>query len=167
VLINILNKKGFTLIELTTVIVIVSIVSVLAGMGLVQIANGYLLAKKSVVAAQQAQIALARLTKEFSKIQSITTTTASPVSITYNRYTNEEGPGKDVEVHSVSWSVKEVKIDDDILIGNVKDFKLSYYDTYNGSSSSSHSPLTAIIEIILTIQGYNDADLTFAERVVI
>ena len=155
------------MIELITVIVIISIVSVMAGMGLVQIANGYLLAKKSTVAAQQAQIALARLTKEFSKIQSITTTTASPVSITYKRYTNEEGPGKPVEDHSVSWSGQEVKIDTDTLISNVKAFNLSYYATYNGSPSPSHSALTAIIEITLTIKGYNDVELTFVERVVI
>ena len=163
------KKNGFTLIELITVMVIVAILSVIAGMGLVQIANGYVFAKKNAVAAQQAQIALARLTKEFSKIQSITTTTASPnVSITYKRYTNEEGPGKPVEDHSVSWSGQEVKIDTDTLISNVKAFNLLYYNTYNDSSpSSSNSALTAIIEITLTINGYNDTDLTFIERVVI
>jgi prepilin-type N-terminal cleavage/methylation domain-containing protein len=161
------NKNGFTMIELITAIVIVSIISVMAGMGLVQLAKGYYLAKTSTVAAQQAQITLARLTKEFSKIQSITTTTASPVSITYKRYTSEEGPGKAVEDHSVSLSGQEVKIDTDTLIGNVKAFNLSYYATYNGSPSSSHSALTAIIEITLTLKGYNDAELTFVERVVI
>ncbi len=45
-----LNKKGFTMIELVTAIVIISIVGALAGTGLVQIANAYLLAKKSTVA---------------------------------------------------------------------------------------------------------------------
>ena len=40
------NKKGFTMIELITVIVIVAIISVMAGMGLVQIANAYLRKKK-------------------------------------------------------------------------------------------------------------------------
>jgi hypothetical protein len=90
------------------------------------------------------------------------------VSITYKRYTSEEGPGKPVEDHSVSLSGQEVKIDNtDTLVSNVKAFNLSYYATYNGSSSSLHSPLTAIIEITLTIKGYNDAELTFVERVVI
>jgi prepilin-type N-terminal cleavage/methylation domain-containing protein len=161
------DKNGFTMIELITAIVIVSILSVMAGMGLVQIASGYLLAKKSTVAADQAQIAMARLTKEFSKIQSITTTTASPVSITYKRYISEEGPGKPLEDHSVSLSGQEVKIDTDTLISNVKAFNLSYYDTYNGLPSSSHSPLTAIIEITLTIKSYNDIELTFVQRVAI
>jgi prepilin-type N-terminal cleavage/methylation domain-containing protein len=162
------NKNGFTMIELITAIVIVSIISVMAGMGLVQLAKGYYLAKTSTASAQQAQIALARLTKEFSKIQSITTTTASPVSITYKRYVNEEGPGKAVEDHSVSWSGQEVKIDNDILINNVKDLNLRYYKTYNDVSPSSiHSALTAIIEITLTIKGYSDTELTFVERVVI
>ena len=50
---------------------IISIISVMAGMGLVQIANAYLLAKKSTVAAQQAQIALTRLAKELAAIETI------------------------------------------------------------------------------------------------
>ncbi len=161
------NKKGFTMIELITSLVIISIISVMAGMGLVQIANAYLLAKKSTVGAQQAQIALARITKEFSKIQSITTTTASPVFIAYKRYTSDEGPGEAVEDHSVSWSGQDVKIDTDTLISNVTAFNLTYYDTYNGSSSSSPSALTAIIEITLTIKGYNDIEISFVQRVVI
>ena len=166
VLKTIFARKGFTLIELITSIVIISIVSAMAGMGLIQIANGYLLAKKSTATAQQAQIAMARLTKEFSKIQSITDTSA-PASISYKRYTDEEGPSEAVEAHSVTLSGKDVKLDSDTLMSDVKTFNLYYYNTYDGSSSSTHAATTAIIEIRLTIEGYSDADITFVERVVI
>ena len=81
---TILNKKGFTLIELTTAIVIVSILSVMARMGLVQIANGYLFARKNAVAAEQAQIALARVVKELSAVQTISLP-ATATSLTYTR----------------------------------------------------------------------------------
>ncbi len=65
------DKNGFTLIELVTVIIIAAILSAIAGMGLVQIANGYVFARKNAAVAQQAQIALTRLVKELSEMRSV------------------------------------------------------------------------------------------------
>jgi len=81
------NQCGFTFIEVIMAIVIVSIISVLAGMGLIQITNAYVFAKKNAVAAEQAQIALTRLTKELSAIQSIdhNAPATSATSIKYMR----------------------------------------------------------------------------------
>jgi len=153
-----LGYSGFTLIELITAIVIVAILSVIAGMGLVQIANGFVFAKKNAIASQQGQIALTRLAKEFSAIQSISSATAT--SITYTRT-----PG---ETHTVSWTTENqpVTIDGDTLIGNVKSFSLTYYSTYN-ASGSPYSATTPVIEIALEIKGYMDTTLRFVDRVVI
>jgi len=102
------NEKGFTMIELITAIVIVAIISVIAGMGLVQIANAYLLAKKSTVAAQQAQIALARLSKELSALKSISV--ASATSMTYVQ--------SDGSSHTLAWTAADqpLTVDGDTLI---------------------------------------------------
>jgi len=161
------------MIELITVIVIMSIISAMAGMGLVQLASGYYLAKTSTVAAQQAQIALSRLTKEFSKIQSIATTTSSPtVSIVYTRYTNIEGSGNPVETHTLSWAGidQPLTLDGDTLIDKVQSFSLTYYN-YNYStwafSASAYSLATAVIEITIQLKGYRDASIIFTERVAI
>lgn len=159
------NKKGFTLIELTTAIVIVSILSVMAGMGLVQIANGYAFAKKNAVAAQQAQIALARLAKELSAVQAIDETAVPPTEKKL-RYKLNYG-GSNVW-HTLNWSNagQPVTISDDILIDKVEDFSLTYYNTY-GVPASTYSSSTEVIELSFKIKVYNDILLTFVQRVTI
>lgn len=156
---RILNKNGFTLIELTTAIVIVSILSVMAGMGLVQIANGYAFARKNAVAAEQAQIALARVVKELSAAQTITTATATPTSITYTRAGTP---------HTLAWQSadKPLTLDLDTLIDKVQSFSLTYRNTY-GAAVSTYSSATAVIELTFQINVYNDILLTFVQRVTI
>jgi type II secretory pathway pseudopilin PulG len=147
-------------------IVIVSIISVLAGMGLVQITNAYVFAKKNAVAAEQAQITLTRLTKEFSAIQSIS---AAPVTTqTSITYTRSGTP------HTVSWlgANQPIMLDGDILMDKVNSFKLSYYDIYTVSPPFTLNPVainqrTAVIEMTITINVYADTPLTFIDRVVI
>jgi prepilin-type N-terminal cleavage/methylation domain-containing protein len=159
VLRTILNKKGFTLIELTTAIVIVSILSVMAGMGLVQIANGYAFARKSAVAAEQAQIALARVAKELSAVQAISMTADMAKSLTYTR----AGAS-----HTLAWTSADqpLTLDNDTLIDKVQSFSLTYRNTY-GAAASSYSSSTAIIELTFQIKVYNDIPLTFVQRVTI
>jgi prepilin-type N-terminal cleavage/methylation domain-containing protein len=155
---TILNKKGFTLIELTTAIVIVSILSVMAGMGLVQIANGYLFARKNAVAAEQAQIALARVVKELSAIQTISLP-ATLTSLTYTR-----GGAS----HTLAWTSADqpLTLDNDTLIDKVQSFSLTYRDTY-GAAASSYSSSTTVIEVTFQIKVYNDIPITFVQRVTI
>jgi len=151
------NKKGFTLIELTTAIVIVSILSVMAGMGLVQIANGYAFARKNAVAAEQAQIALARVAKELSAVQTISAATAT--SIAYTR----AGAS-----HTLAWSSADqpLTLDGDTLIDKVQSFSLTYRNTY-GENPLSYSSSTAVIELRLDIKVYSDIPLSFVQRMTI
>ena len=154
------DLKGFTLIEVIMAIVIISIISVLAGMGLVQISNGYVFARKNAVAAQQAQIALTRLTKEFSAIQSVSSATAS--SITYARAGSS---------HTITWTAanQPITLDGDILIDKVQNFRLTYYNyntTYSGAAAS-YSTATYLVEMTITINVYADTPLTFVDRVAI
>lgn len=162
------NKKGFTMIELVTVIVIISIVGVLSGVGLVQIANAYLLAKKSAVAAQQAQIALTRLGKELSAIESISAATAT--SITYKRIYTGSGPLE--QSHTLTWTAADqpLTLDGNTLIDKVQNFNLTYY-TYNYTNqtftASSYSSGTAMIELTFQLKGYGDIPLVLVKRVAI
>jgi len=166
------NKKGFTMIELITAIVIIAIIGVMAGMGLVQIANGYLLAKKSTVAAQQAQIALARLGKELSAIETFSAPTAT--SITYKRTYKGSGP---LELsHTLAWAAADqpLTLDDDTLIDKVQVFSLIYY-TYNYTNqtfttvpySTATAGSYAMIELTFQLKGYGDIPLIFVKRVAI
>jgi prepilin-type N-terminal cleavage/methylation domain-containing protein len=159
-----LNKKGFTMIELVTAIVIISIVGALAGTGLVQIANAYLLAKKSTVAAQQAQIALTRLGKELSGLETISSATLT--SITYKRV------GLSEQSHTLTWTAADqpLTLDGDVLIDKVQNFSLIYY-TYNYTNrtftAGSYSSGTAMIELTFQLKGYGDIPLIFVKRAAI
>ena len=160
------NQCGFTFIEVIMAIVIVSIISVLAGMGLVQITNAYLFAKKNAAAAEQAQITLARLTKEFSAIQSITAATTTPVSITYTRSGTS---------HTLTWAGanQPILFDGDILMDKVNSFSLIYYNIntvsppFGLTSTVSLNQRTAVIQMTITVKVYADTPLTFIDRVVI
>ena len=154
------NKKGFTLIEFTTAIVIVSILSVMAGMGLVQIANGYAFAKQSAVAAEQAQVTLVRVSKELTGLETISS--AATKTITYKRF----GPSE--QSHTLAWisADQPLTLDGDTLIDKVQSFSLTYRDTY-GAAASSYSSSTAVIEITFELKGYNDIPLPFVQRVAI
>lgn len=157
------NQCGFTFIEVIMAIVIVSIISVLAGMGLIQITNAYVFSKKNAVAAEQVQITLTRLTKEFSAIQSITAATTTPVSITYRRSGTS---------HTLAWAGanQPIMLNGDILMDKVNSFSLIYYNINTLTpplSSQSFGQRTAVIEMTITINVYADTPLTFIDRVVI
>jgi len=154
---KVFNKKGFTMIELITSLVIISIIGVMAGMGLVQIANAYLLAKKSTVAAQQAQITLTRLSKELAAIETISSATAT--SITYSRAGLS---------HALAWTSADqpLTLDGDILIDKVQAFSLTYHDTYS-AAATTYSSATAVIELTFQLKGYNDIPLIFVKRMAI
>jgi hypothetical protein len=144
-------------------IVIVSIISVLAGMGLVQITNAYVFAKKNAVAAEQAQITLTRLTKEFSAIQSISAATAT--SITYTRSGT---------AYTLTWAGanQPITLDGAILMDKVNSFNLSCYNINTVSppftlNSVALNQRTALIEMTITVNVYADTPLTFIDRVVI
>ncbi|MGO9139497.1 MAG: type II secretion system protein J [Syntrophales bacterium] len=68
-------NSGFTLIEIIVSLLILAILGVIAGRGMLEMANGYMLSKKNTAAAQLGQITVDRLKKEFS---SITSTSTSP-----------------------------------------------------------------------------------------
>ncbi|MDP3096762.1 MAG: type II secretion system protein [Syntrophales bacterium] len=161
------NKKGFTMIELITAIVIISIVSVMAGMGLVQIANAYLLAKKSTVGAQQAQIALARLSKELAAIETISA--ATETSITYKRIYKGSGPLE--QSHTLAWTAADqpLTLDGDTLIDKVQDFSLTYLNPYSAPVTpySPYSSATTVIHLTFQLKGYGDIPLIFVKRTAI
>jgi type II secretory pathway pseudopilin PulG len=154
---KLLNKKGFTLIEIITSLIIIMIISVIAGMGLIQISKGYVFFKKNSSTAQQGQIAMTRLKKEISNIKSVTSGTAT--SITFTR--SSGGPAI-----TISWAGgnSPLLIDGDTLAQPLTSFNLTYYDSYN-SSASSYTSSTSIIEITLQLRGAEDAMIEFKDRV--
>lgn len=157
------GEKGFTLIEIIVTLVLVGITAALAGMWIVSVANGYVFAKVNAKTAQNAQLAMTRLTKEFTALQLHSVTGASNTGITFTR------PGTD------SITVSRTGDGPLLLNGNtltdsdsVSAFSLNYY-VYDPSTNSytceSWSTSTRIIEITLTLTGGNNTPVTFVQRV--
>ncbi len=154
-----INQKGFTLIEIIVSIVVMTIIAVIAGVGLVEISKGYVFIKKNAMTTQQSQIAMTRLKKEISNIMSVTSVTLTPPSITYTR-------SSDGSTHIISWAggSSPLLIDDDTLVSQVTSFNLTYHDSYN-SPASSYSASTSIIEIMLQLVGAENSPMNFTDRV--
>jgi len=151
------NRAGFTLIEVIISIVVITIIAAIAGFGFIEITNGYLFAKKNASTAQQAQIAMMRIKKELSNINSVSS--GQPTSIAYTRVLGGS--------HTISWAGgnSPVLIDNtDTLIQPVTLFGFVYYNDYLTAAPYTGAN-TSIIEITLQVQGAGGATITFKDRV--
>lgn len=70
------SEKGFTLIEVIAVLLIVGIMATLGGMGIVQAVKGYMTVKENAAITQKAQLAMSRITREIQEMMSIAPGTA-------------------------------------------------------------------------------------------
>jgi prepilin-type N-terminal cleavage/methylation domain-containing protein len=155
------DKRGFTLIEVITSIFILSIISAIVGMGFVSGISGYVLAKKTADTVQNAEIVLARLTKEFSSTTSITS--GNQTSLTFlSKSTN---PVDQPIVLSWNNGNRELLLDTDVLANQVVSFGLKYYDKYDAAGGNNFSASTALIGITLGLTGADNVTSTFEERV--
>jgi hypothetical protein len=155
------NRRGFTLLEIILAFVAMTVIAVVAGVGLVEITKGYVFSKKNAFVAQQGQIALARLKKELSNITSINLATAT--SITFLRL--DPSTGSSIS-HTISWAggSNPLLLDGDTLVTPVASFNLSFYNFYS-SANSSYSSTTSMIEMTLKLNGAENAVISFTDRV--
>jgi len=173
------DNRGFTLIEIIVSFVVIAILGVIAGRGMVEMANGYVLSKKNATVAQLGQITAARLKKEFSSISSITCGGTNIITYKIQRSTSE---GEDVS--SVYWAGGNNPIylktasdctvcsglcaGGDKLAENVSNFTLSYCTTTaNCSATFPNNPnftggTVSFVKFILKLKGYDDAVISIA-----
>jgi hypothetical protein len=135
-------------------------------MSLLKITEGFVFAKKNAGTAQKGQIAMARLVKELNSVKSIssstrtTVTTGGQTAITLSRTV-----GATTTAYTISQSGTDLQINGNTLVDNVNTFELKYYNTYNGTSSSTYSPSVSVIEISLKLTGADDVVSEFLDRV--
>ena len=81
------KQSGFTLFEIIITLILVGIVSAVAGLGIVSFVEGYLFVKDNSIVAGKAQVALARITRELIDLHSIPspTSNAATTSITFDK----------------------------------------------------------------------------------
>jgi prepilin-type N-terminal cleavage/methylation domain-containing protein len=156
------DEKGFTLIEVIVTLVLVGITAALAGMWIVSIANGYIFAKMNASTLQKGQLAMTRLTKEFTSIRAVTAW-IPPNTITYDRTDSALGL---VTGQTVQKSGSLLQLKGNTLTDNVSAFTLAYCDdTTPASCQATWSSTSRIIEINLTLTAADSTPVTFTQRV--
>ena len=162
-----LNEKGFTLIEVVVTLVIVGITASLAGMWLVNLANGYIFTVQNANTVQKGQLAITRIAKEFNALQSVTSSSAT--SITFNRTDVVNPSGIPI---TLSKSGGSLQLNGHTLTDRVSAFNLEYYNddptstAYLSSWSTTPSNPTRIIKVTLTLTGASNTPSTFTIRAV-
>lgn len=163
------DEKGFTLIEVIVTLVLVGITAVLAGMWIVSVANGYVFAKLNAKTAQNGQLAMTRLVKEFTSITSIDSANTSHDIITYTRTDSALGSVSAIVSLPLNGNTIQMNINNagnNTLTDSVSSFTLAYCDNPDSTSCpSTWSSTSRIIEITLTLTGGNNTPVTFVQRV--
>jgi prepilin-type N-terminal cleavage/methylation domain-containing protein len=156
------NEKAFTLIEVIICLVLVGIMTAIAGMGLIQVAEGYVFAKQNAETAQKAQVAIARIVKELGTATAITSaTTSATQSISYTRAQEQEA---DPVTNTIAFTTPNITVhttrsgspgEETTLLDNVETFDLEYC---NGTAvnvcnpTKPEAPVRRIV-IKLTVSG--------------
>jgi len=146
------NNKGFTLLEIIVVLVLVGLLSAVAGMGIVIGVKEYLFAKENASTAQKAVLAISRLSREFKEIVDITHAAAG--AITYQHLDGHRsvalvGGGINKEIRMISGTTLPEANTGDVLINNVNSFTLTYCK-YGETTTCTWQPWPASGQNLLT-----------------
>lgn len=118
------KQKGFTLIEMIVVLVLVGIMSVFAGMAIIYGVNGYMLSNDNTVIGKKAQLALARINLELLGCYNCTGTSGS--LLTSMPILNSLGQ-RYIRLNAGNIEISpDNYVNKDILINNVNSFTLDY-----------------------------------------
>lgn len=175
-----IGNRGFTLIEIVTSIVVMTIIGVIAGMGFVEISRGYVMSKKNAEVTQKGQIALARLKKELTSINSNSITCGSANMITYE--IKRDGSADTTTIYRAAGTNPSILIKTnsdcsdcavqcsggDTLVDNADTLTFSYCKTPTDCSTSYGAPnytsaTVTLIEVTLKLKGYDDATIRIAD----
>ncbi|MEI7636486.1 MAG: type II secretion system protein [Syntrophus sp. (in: bacteria)] len=125
------NEAGFTLIEIIVSLILVGIMASMAGMGIVAGVKGYLFAKDNAAVSGKAQLAMSRMSRTFMEVLDITTVGTSPVSVTYDRLSNDSRITEtlywDTTGHTIKIASGGSASGGDILVDNVSSLALTYW----------------------------------------
>lgn len=139
---NGLGEAGFSLIELIMVMILLGIAGTMASLGLVTFVKSFTSTKDTNYTAGKAQMAMLRIVKELTAIETVTS--ASAATITFK---SRHGPNAaDLKTYTLSRSGANLILDDgthsDILTNQVTAFSLSYASDFDAAPSATWTGCT-------------------------
>jgi len=111
-------NKGFTLLEITATLMIIAVISGLAGLSIVNYIDAYTLHKQHTEIAQEARLVINRLINEFVHITEMRSGTEKEI-VFCSRFNN-------LKDTNISYQDKAIKINNVIFADNVSTFKIRY-----------------------------------------
>ena len=151
------TQRGFTLIELVLVIMILGIIAAISSKTLSQGFSAYLAGRYVIEADGQARLALERMAREIHVIRSptdISTATASPGQLTFN----------DINGNNITYNLSGSSLmrNSQILADGINSLTFSFFDV-NGASTATPS-LIRFITIALNVT-LNNTNFTITTSV--
>ncbi|MFZ5564556.1 MAG: PulJ/GspJ family protein, partial [Thermodesulfobacteriota bacterium] len=158
-------QKGFTLIEVVASLLITSMLVGIAGLGIVQVAKGFVLTRESGELAQQSDFVLTRIRKSVRNLTQLTT--AGSTTLALSRLDNSQAP----VTETFSYSGTTLSLNDgtgnDILMEGISAFQLRYFNEDNNAWNPATDPIgeLAIVDVSLTMAGNEGVSVAFSERI--
>lgn len=117
------RQKGFTLIEVIAVLLIVGILSAFAGLGIVSAVQGYMFSKDTAAINEKAQLALARLNRELLECYDCKDNGTGNVG-TFN---NTLSGSRSIQLNDTTNNIEILDgTNTDVLLDNVSSFSMIY-----------------------------------------
>ncbi len=149
-----MTRRGFTLIEMVAALVILGFLAAVAGMGLVQLTQGYVSTRQNARVVEKGQAAMARLAKDFALIERVSTGLANRIT-----YTLTSGAS-----HTVEQSGANLLYDGVVLTDAVSSFTLGYQSSLSAAAASSYSSATNLINVRYVLLAGQDMPQSFDQR---
>lgn len=146
-------NRGFTLIELIVVLLLVGILVMSAAISLLPMSEALALARTNASVAQKSRLAFARLSREFTTITNVVSGAARSFSYEFL------DPDGNPHLHTLVWSGTPgdpLQLDGAPLSDDIADFELSYYDAPGGTAQAAWTADSRLIEMVMESRATGD-----------